>query len=120
MSNLCQVYVKSMSNFFDINFTIQPRLTFLTPSAEGSCCPHEIPTAPIPLRKGLSLDFPFFLAVKHCRFYRMTICVPVVHMHTPEDVTFVFKSGFATPSTETVQLAVPFNPTAFSISIGIS
>jgi hypothetical protein len=24
-----------MSNFFDINFTIQPRLTFSTPSAKG-------------------------------------------------------------------------------------
>ena len=36
MSNLCKVYVKSMSNFFDINFTIQPRLTFPTTSAEGS------------------------------------------------------------------------------------
>ena len=35
MSNLYQVYVKSMSNFFNINFTIQPRLTFPTASAEG-------------------------------------------------------------------------------------
>ena len=28
MSNLCQIYVKFMSNFFDIDLTIQPRLTF--------------------------------------------------------------------------------------------